>query len=73
MTVESVACVACLEVQSTAIGSSDGRFNTFALPPPMADPENSIRDSESVIDEEQAQGTDLSFIHNRLVLTPFCR
>jgi hypothetical protein len=32
-----------------------------------------IRETESMIDVEQGQGTDLSFIHNRLVLTPFCR
>ena len=29
-----------------------------------------IRETESMIDVEQGQGTDLSFIHNRLVLTP---
>ena len=33
---------------------------------------NNIRDTESVIDVEQGQGTDLSFIYNRLVLTPVC-
>ena len=35
--------------------------------------DNNIHGSEPVIDEEQGQGMDLSFIHNRLVLTPFCR
>jgi hypothetical protein len=35
----------------------------------MPDPNNNIRDSESVIDAKQGQGTDLSFIHNRVVLT----
>ena len=33
----------------------------------MPDPENNIRDSEYAIDEEQDQGRDMSFIHNRLV------
>jgi len=45
----------------------------FLLLPSMPDPENSTRDSESVVDAEQGQGTDLSFIYNRIVLTPFCR
>jgi hypothetical protein len=48
-------------------------FPSIPLPPPMPDPKSNIRDSEPGIDEEQGQGTDLSFIHNRLVLTPFCR
>jgi hypothetical protein len=39
----------------------------------MSDSENNIRDSESVIDGEEGQGTDLLSIHNSLVLTPFYR
>jgi hypothetical protein len=49
------------------------RVCSIPLPPPMSDPNNNIRGSESVTDEEKGQGTDLSFIHNRVVLTLFCR
>jgi hypothetical protein len=31
----------------------------------MSDPKSNIRDSKSGIDEEQGQGTDLSFIDDR--------